>query len=114
LRNFGTHTPRVLGLAESEPGLKRCFSNSSVTHAEAAYCVRAEMARRMTDVVFRRTELGTDGHPGGAALDELQALLARELHWSEQRVAQERAAVEREFTRYLASAPAQPARARTA
>jgi glycerol-3-phosphate dehydrogenase len=60
----------------------------------------------MGDIVFRRTELGTDGHPGTAALDELQALLGAELRWSEQRSAAERAVVEREFARYLATLPA--------
>ncbi len=62
----------------------------------------------MTDVVFRRTEVGTGGHPGAAALDELQAFLSGELSWSPQRETEERAAVEAEFRRYLAS-PAQPA-----
>ena len=102
LRNYGTHAARVLQLAEKEPRLARCFTGSHVSHAEAIYAVRTETAQRMSDIVFRRTELGTDGHPGPAALDELQALLAAESGWSEQRVSQERAIVEREFARYLA------------
>jgi hypothetical protein len=57
----------------------------------------------MGDIVFRRTELGTDGHPGAAALDELQTLLGQELGWTEQRSTEERAIVEREFERYLAT-----------
>jgi glycerol-3-phosphate dehydrogenase len=56
----------------------------------------------MTDVVFRRTDMGTDGHPGIAALDELQALLAQELGWSDSRQREERALVERELQRFLA------------
>jgi glycerol-3-phosphate dehydrogenase len=63
----------------------------------------------MGDIVFRRTELGTDGHPGTAALDELQALLGAELGWSEQRSAEERARVERELQRYLAAPSARAA-----
>jgi glycerol-3-phosphate dehydrogenase len=59
----------------------------------------------MTDIVFRRTELGTAGHPGTAALIELQLLLKRELGWSDQRAAAELAAVETQFERYLAIAP---------
>src|SRR6185437_9565599 len=50
------------------PRLRRCFPGSQVTHAEAAYAVREEKALRMSDVVFRRTELGTAGHPGTPAL----------------------------------------------
>jgi glycerol-3-phosphate dehydrogenase len=90
-------------LAEREPGLARCFTGSHVSFAEAVYAVRAEMARRMADVVFRRTELGTDGHPGIAALDEAQRLLSEELGWSSQRSAEERDRVERHLQRYLAA-----------
>jgi glycerol-3-phosphate dehydrogenase len=63
------------------------------------------MAMRMTDVVLRRTGMGTNGHPGPRALDEMQDLLRRELGWSDERVADERAALERHFERYLATAP---------
>ena len=103
LRNYGTDAVQVLGLAEREPGLGRCFTGSHVSLAEAIYAVRSETAQRMGDIVFRRTELGTDGHPGTAALDELQTLLSQELGWNGERAAQERAIVDREFERYLAT-----------
>lgn len=118
LRNYGTHAGRVLDLAQREPGLARCFTDSHVSFAEAIYSVRAETAQRMSDIVFRRTELGTAGHPGSAALDELQALLATELGWSEQRTSAERAIVEHELARFLATPQARTApsllKARTA
>jgi len=104
-RNYGTRADEVLALATREPGLARYFTGTNVSLAEAVYGVRSEMAHRMTDVALRRTELGTAGHPGAHALDELQALLARELSWSAQQGAEERAAVEQHFTRYLAAAP---------
>jgi glycerol-3-phosphate dehydrogenase len=103
VRNYGTHAARVVALAESEPRLARFFSETEVTHAEALYAVRAEMAQRMTDVVLRRTGMGTNGHPGAAALDEMQDLLRHELSWSNERVSEERALVERHFARYLAA-----------
>jgi glycerol-3-phosphate dehydrogenase len=103
VRNYGTHASRVLELAEHDPKLGRCFSGSHVSFAEAVYSVRAEAAQRMSDIVFRRTELGTDGHPGELALAELQTLLSTELGWSEQRSASERSIVEREFERFLAT-----------
>ncbi len=106
LRNYGTHARRILELAEREPRLGGCFTDSHVSLAEAIYSVRAEAAQRMADVVFRRTELGTDGHPGAAALDELQALLGEECGWSAKRILEERAIVDREFERYLAAPPA--------
>jgi glycerol-3-phosphate dehydrogenase len=105
MRNYGTHAARILALAESEPRLARCFSGTEVTYAEALYAVRAEMAQRMTDVVLRRTGMGTNGHPGVRALDEIQDLLQHELRWSEERANEERALLDRHFDRYLASAP---------
>lgn len=102
-RNYGTHAVRILELAQREPNLARCFTDTHVSLAEMIYSVRNETAQRMSDVVFRRTELGTDGHPGAAALDEVQSVLAHELGWSEQRAAQERSTVEQEFNRFLAT-----------
>ncbi len=103
LRNYGTQAARVIELAAREPKLGRCFTGSHVSFAEAVYGVRTETAQRMSDIVFRRTEMGTDGHPGAPALDELQALLGSELGWSAQRIAAERNIVEHEFERYLAT-----------
>ncbi len=105
LRNYGTHAAQIFALAETEPRLGRCFSGSSITHAEALFAVRAEMAQRMSDVVLRRTGLGTNGHPGAQVLEEVQELLSREFGWSATRGAEERALLEQHFTRYLAPAP---------
>jgi glycerol-3-phosphate dehydrogenase len=114
VRNYGTRAADVFALGEREPALRRCFTGTQVTCAEAVHGVRTETAQRMTDVVFRRTELGTGGHPGTPALDEAQTLLARELGWSDRRLVEERTAVELEFARYLACPPPQAARARSA
>jgi glycerol-3-phosphate dehydrogenase len=103
MRNYGTRALRVLALAEREPALRRCLRGSRVSFAELAYAVREEMAERMTDLVFRRTELGTAGHPGDDALEDLQEFLRVERGWSERRIGQERAAVERHLERYLAA-----------
>lgn len=108
-QNYGRALADILRLGEREPLLQRCLPGSSVTHAEVIHAVREEMAERMTDVIFRRTELGTDAHPGNAALDEVQELMRRERDWSSVRVAQERAAVERHLRNFLA-APAAAAR----
>lgn len=103
IRNYGTRAIRVLALAEREPALRRCLRGSNVSCAEIAYAVREEMAERMTDIVFRRTELGTAGHPGDDALEDLQEFLRVERGWTERRIGQERAAVERHLERYLAA-----------
>ncbi len=65
--------------------LRRCVAGSHVTLAEVAYAARDEMVETMRDVVFRRTELGTAGHPGDSALDGVAEYLQRTRGWSEQR-----------------------------
>src|SRR6185437_10016205 len=67
-RNYGTHATRVLELATAEPTLRQCLPGTQVLAAEVVYAAREEMAPCLADVVFRRTELGTAGHPGEAAL----------------------------------------------
>lgn len=101
-QNYGSSAWAVLKFAERQSALKRCLPHSNVSHAEVVYAVREEMAQRMADVVFRRTDLGTDRHPSTAALNEVQELLRSECSWSEQRAVEERAAVERHLQRYLA------------
>ncbi|HVY81504.1 MAG TPA: FAD-dependent oxidoreductase [Steroidobacteraceae bacterium] len=104
LANFGTHMSRVLALADADASLRACVAGTDVTYAEIAYALREESAQTMSDIVFRRTELGTAGHPGEAALAELAAFLQSRLGWSDSRTAEERRRVDAQFARYLASA----------
>ena len=87
--------------------------------AEVVNAVRDEMATRLADVVFRRTDLATGGHPG-EALAEAADLAAQELGWDERRRADELADVERRFqfgdtaAAVPTAAAARPERLRTA
>ncbi len=99
--NFGTHMHRVVAMADADPSLRRCIAGSHVTLAEIAYAVRDEMVQTLADVVFRRTELGTGGHPGEAALAEVSMFMQHTLGWSAKRTLEERRAVDAQFERYL-------------
>ena len=57
--------------------------------AEVVHAVREEMAEKIGDVVFRRTDFGTGGHPGEAALQECARMMASELGWDGNRVQEE-------------------------
>ena len=59
--------------------------------------VRQEMAQKLSDIVFRRTDLGTAGHPGDAALQTCAELMAAELGWNDTRRYQELAEVRAAF-----------------
>lgn len=101
--NFGTHMPRVLAMADSDPKLRACVTGTDVTLAEIACAIRDELACTLGDIVFRRTELGTGGHPGKAALDQVTAFMQQTLNWTASRTQDERRRVDAQFERFLAS-----------
>jgi glycerol-3-phosphate dehydrogenase len=47
------------------------------------------MAQKLSDVIFRRTELGTAGYPGDACLRTCAEIMAGELGWQKKRMFQE-------------------------
>ncbi len=76
--NYGAAYRELLPHAASHPGV---FAGTRVLRAEVAHAVHEEMAMRLTDVVMRRTELGTAGHPGHEVLAQCADLMAREAGW---------------------------------
>jgi glycerol-3-phosphate dehydrogenase len=72
-KNFGSHV----------------VAHMPVTKAEVVHGVRKEMAQTLSDVVFRRTELGTIGHPGTQCLHTCAMLMAKEMKWDERRIQSE-------------------------
>jgi len=54
---------------------------SHAIQAEVIHVVLEEMAQKMTDVVLRRTDLGTGGYPGEEALHTCADLMSEELGW---------------------------------
>lgn len=84
VRHFGTEAQDVLDNADRDPfGMRRLSPDRETIEAEVRFAVRREMARQLADVVFRRTGLGTVGHPGDSCLDRCAAIMALELSWSE-------------------------------
>ena len=99
--NYGTHMHRVVAMADADPSLRRCITGTHVTLAEVAYGLRDEMVHTLSDIVFRRTELGTGGHPGEAALSEVSTFMQQALGWSARHTADERRQVDAQFERHL-------------
>jgi len=89
LHCYGTLHAEVLRLIEHDARLNETLGDSDVLKAEVVHAVRSEMAQTLSDVVFRRTDLATAGHPGEPALTACAALLGEELGWDETRVARE-------------------------
>lgn len=97
-RNYGSESSRILGYAAQRPELARTVAGSQeVLRAELLHGIREEMAQSLGDLVFRRTDLGTIGHPGRECLDECARLAADELGWDDPRISRELEAVERSY-----------------
>jgi glycerol-3-phosphate dehydrogenase len=61
------------------------IGNSKVMKAEVVHAVKEEMARTMSDVVFRRTDLSTGSNPGPEALAACSDIMASMLNWDSSR-----------------------------
>jgi len=94
---YGTEGPAVLRCAHAEGALARLSPANPVIEGEAIYAARHAAAVRLDDVVFRRTALGSAGHPGEPALCRVADLLTREWGWTSDRREEELARVRRRF-----------------
>ena len=89
LHNYGTAYREVLRHVELDSALAETLDNSTVLKAEVVNAVRNEMAVRLSDVVFRRTDLAAGGNPGQQALEVCAHMVARELGWTTDQMQQE-------------------------
>ncbi len=98
VNHYGTACGALVELAESAAGLAdELAPGRGVIAAEAIWAARSEMACRLDDFVFRRSGLGTLGHPGNAALERAASLMGAELGWDPTRRAMEVERVVRQF-----------------
>jgi glycerol-3-phosphate dehydrogenase len=101
-RNYGARLPELLVYLEADAQLARPLAEDlPEVAAQVVHAVRAERAVQLEDVVFRRTGLGTLGHPGETALIGAARLMGRELGWDR---AERMRQVERVLDHYVAAA----------
>ena len=98
IRHYGTDIDELAARIGEEPELAEAVaSDRPIVAAEIDHAASREMALTLEDAVFRRTGLGTIGHPGPAALRRCAARMARIHGWDE---AQIRSEIERVDVRY--------------
>jgi glycerol-3-phosphate dehydrogenase len=98
VRSYGSSLGAITDLAKSDPKLSEKIPGSpEVAKAEVVHAVRQECALHLEDVVLRRTDIGTLGHPGKAALETCADIMASELGWSASSRDREIAVVEKRF-----------------
>ena len=80
--NHGSAWKRVVEIEPNRPDWLEPLPGSDTLAAEVVHAVRNEMALHLSDVVFRRSDLGTIGHPGMAGLRVAAGLMGDELGWN--------------------------------
>ena len=93
--HYGTEYSKVLAIARTDKSLAAPLNGDGEIAAEAVYSIRYEMAKTLTDVLMRRTGIGTLGNPGEAVVKKIARIAAKELKWNEARVKKEIAAAKR-------------------
>lgn len=93
-RNYGNEYQGVLNYGKADDALLQPIGLSSVIGAEIIHAVREEMAMTLSDVIFRRTDLGTLGSITRNEIVYCGQLMAQELGWDDKRLDEEIALVE--------------------
>lgn len=94
-RHYGTQAPHVAALIAQDRSLGDVLDDDGEVLAQAVFAARHESAMTLTDVVMRRTGLGTKGVMEPDALTAVAAAVASVHGWDERRLASEREAVDK-------------------
>lgn len=86
LRNYGSQFSRILEYIKNSSVSDSTVENTNILKAEVIHAVREEMALDLSDVVLRRTELGSGGYPGEDAIKDCAEIMAKELGWGEEKI----------------------------
>jgi glycerol-3-phosphate dehydrogenase len=97
--NYGSAYQDVLRRVDGGAEGVRTRDDLRLLKAEVLHGIDQEMAQTLSDVVFRRTEIGSAGHPGESVLERSAQIMGLALGWSSERCQQELQAVTTTFTR---------------
>lgn len=89
VRNYGSEYKRVLQYGQENPLLLMPIGSSTVIGAEIIHAIREEMAIKLMDIIFRRTDLGTTGTISHAEITACGSLMAKELNWEDDHLQQQ-------------------------
>jgi len=96
-RKYGGRAGRILRFVTAGQGDPWLFRNPDVLRGEIQYFVREEMAMTLSDIIFRRSDLGTFACPAKALLDAIAEIMAREHGWHRERREQEVRSVQESY-----------------
>lgn len=81
IHNHGTGYKDVLAHEETQGTL----GNTGTLRAEIHHAIEQEMVLKLSDIVFRRTDIGTGSHPGDEVISECADIVAQKLGWPPER-----------------------------
>jgi glycerol-3-phosphate dehydrogenase len=84
-RIYGTEIDNMLSVINNDKVMGQPLTQEGEILAQVVYAIKNEMAFKLSDILFRRTGLGTLGHPGKKALNSIADLAAKLLGWSSAR-----------------------------
>ncbi len=93
-RIYGTEFEALMDIAAKQKEWAEPLNADGEMLAQVIYAIRREMALNLKDILFRRTGLGTLGHPGKEALKKIAETAAEELKWDSRRLEAELAEAE--------------------
>ncbi len=88
IQNYGSAYTDILNYINEDQNNSRFVSeksNTKIIKAEIIHSIREEMALKLSDVIFRRTESGTLGNLGNDFLQSCAAIMANELGWDSEK-----------------------------
>lgn len=94
---YGTEIDSVLRLAK-ELQLTGILDEDGELETQVVFAIQNEMAVKLSDILLRRTGVGTLGHPGEKVLEKVASLAASLLNWDDNRKKAELAEVEKIFS----------------
>jgi len=81
VRKYGRFANRVRAYIEQDNGDIPLNTDSEIVSGEILYFIHEEMAASLSDVIFRRSDLGTAQCPSDTLLSKICTLMAGELQW---------------------------------
>jgi len=81
-RIYGTEFNDVMGIARSDKKYATPLNTDGEMPAQVLYAVKNEMACTLTDILLRRTGIGTLGNPGREVMETVARAAAGELNWN--------------------------------
>ncbi|MBN2637831.1 MAG: glycerol-3-phosphate dehydrogenase/oxidase [Bacteroidales bacterium] len=97
-KNYGTESHELFQMAKENPKLAEVLNADGEILAEVVYAMEQESAMFLDDVLFRRTGLGTLGHPGKDVLEKIAHTMKDRLHWDRKTLQKQMEKAEQRFT----------------